>query len=100
MPVSGEDAMKNVSKEKQQHSVLVALLTGMVLTGVGLMLLKPQWHRWENLKNQRQAAQQRLAQLKLAIDDADQVEAQLSESKMRLDKIEEGTATGDLYFWA
>jgi hypothetical protein len=100
MPLSGEDAMKNLSKEKQQHLILTVLLTAMALAGIFLYLLKPQWNKWGTLKTQREAAQRRLAQVKQTIELADQIEAQLIESKKRLDKIEGGMATGDLYFWA
>jgi hypothetical protein len=45
-------------------------------------------------------AKQRLQQVKQAVQTADQVEQALCDLKKRLDKSEEGMASGDLYSWS
>jgi len=92
--------MKSVSKEKQQHLLLVGLLTAGLAAGVGLLLIKPQYQSRRTLATQLQQAEQKLRKVKLAIASADQVESELVDSKKRLQAIEETMAAGDLYSWA
>jgi hypothetical protein len=92
--------MKSLSKEKTQQLVLVVLLTTLALAGLGYFMVKPLYNKSQSLVRDRVAAQQRLAQVKQTIETADQIEAQLCESKKQLDHIEETMASGDLYSWA
>ena len=92
--------MNKLSSEKQKQLVLVALVTVAAIAGVGYGLIKPEYHRREKLVQDKTAAVQKLEQMKQTIENADQIEAQLCDTKKRLDKIEEGMASGDLYSWA
>lgn len=92
--------MKNLSNEKRKQLVLVALLTVGAMIGTAYGLIKPEFQKREKMAQARHAAERRLAQMKQSIENADQIEAQLCETKKRLDKVEEGMASGDLYSWA
>lgn len=92
--------MKRLSSEKQKQLLLVVLLTVGAMIGTAYGLIKPEYQRRVKLAQARQAAQQRLQQMKQTVEHADQIEAQLCETKKQLDKIEEGMASGDLYSWA
>jgi hypothetical protein len=100
MQVPGENAMNKLSKEKQQQLILVILVT--VMAGVGLWfgLIRTQKQSLQILAVKKQAAKERLQQVRKAIETADQTEQQLCELKKILDKSEEGMATGDLYSWS
>ena len=92
--------MKSLSKEKQQHLILAILITLGAISGLALLVIKPQYHRRDELVAQRSEAENKLHQVKLAIATADQVEIQLADSKKDLQSIEENMAYGDLYSWA
>jgi len=92
--------MKKLSTEKQKQLALVVLLTVVLMVGTSYGLIKPEFQSRAKLAQARIAAEQRLQQMKQAIDHADQIEAQLCETKKQLDKLEEGMASGDLYSWA
>jgi hypothetical protein len=100
MPLSGEDTMKNLSREKQKQLLLVVLMTVGAMIGTAYGLIKPEIQRRDRLVQARRAAERRLQQMRQTIEHADQIEAQLCETKKQLDKIEEGMASGDLYSWA
>jgi Tfp pilus assembly protein PilO len=100
MPFSGEDTMNKLSSEKQKQLALVALVTVVAIAGVGYGLIKPEYQRRDKLAQAKQAATQKVEQMKQSIENADQIDAQLCDTKKRLEKIEEGMASGDLYSWA
>lgn len=92
--------MKNLSKEKRNQLILVVLVFGGLLGCWYAMIYKSQTASLAALRVQRSAAEQKLHQVKMAIDAAGQVESQLTEAKEQLEKIEDGMASGDLYSWA
>lgn len=92
--------MKKLSTEKQKQLVLVVLLTVGAMIGTAYGLIRPEVHKREKLAQARLAAERHLQQMKQTVEHADQIEAQLCETKKQLDKIEEGMASGDLYSWA
>jgi len=92
--------MNKLSAEKRKQLVLVVLLTVGAIVGVGYALIKPQYKRKETLAVAIKSAHGRLEQMKQTIENADQIEAQLCDTKKRLEKSEEGMASGDLYSWA
>jgi hypothetical protein len=100
MPVSGEDTMKKLSNDKRKQLALVILVTAGAMIGTAYGLIKPEFRKREKLAQARHGAELRLQQMKQTIENADQIEAQLCEMKKRLDRIEEGMASGDLYSWA
>lgn len=92
--------MKSLSKEKQQQLILAILITLGAISGLALLVIKPQYHRRDELAAQQREAENKLHQVKLAIAGSDQVEIQLADSKKNLQGIEENMASGDLYSWA
>src|SRR5262245_22502876 len=100
MPLSGKDAMNKLSTEKRNQLVLTVLLTAGAIVGTSYGLIKPEYAKRETLAQARQAAEKKLQQMKHSIENADQIETQLCETRKQLDKIEEGMAGGDLYSWA
>lgn len=92
--------MNKLSTEKRKQLVLVALVATAAVAGIAYGLIKPEYQRRARLVESRKAAQQRLEQMKQTIENADQIETQLCDTKKQLEKIEEGMATGDLYSWA
>ena len=92
--------MNKLSAEKRKQLVLVALVATAAVAGIAYGLIKPEYQRRARLVESRKSAEQRLEQMKQTIENADQIEAQLCDTKKQLEKIEEGMATGDLYSWA
>jgi Tfp pilus assembly protein PilO len=92
--------MKKLSTEKQKQLLLIVLLTVGAMIGTAYGLIKPEFQKRDKLLQARRAAENRLQQMKQTIEHADQIEAQLCETRKQLDKIEEGMASGDLYSWA
>jgi Tfp pilus assembly protein PilO len=99
MPLSGENPMNSLSKEKRNQLVLVVLLTGCVLLALWFGLIRFQQQSLSALAQSKIAAQQKLEQVKQAIETADLLEAQLGEAQQRLAKVESTMASGDLYSW-
>lgn len=92
--------MKSLSKEKRNQLVLVVLLTGAVLAGLWFGLIRAQQQGLTVLAGDKIAAEQKLDQVRQAIETAEVVEAQLAEADRRLAKIESTMANGDLYSWS
>jgi Tfp pilus assembly protein PilO len=99
MPVSGENSMNSLSKEKRNQLVLVVLGTACVLLAVWFGLIRFQQQSLSVLAQSKIAAQQKLEMVKQAIESADLLEAQLGETQQRLSKVESTMASGDLYAW-
>ena len=91
--------MNSLSKEKRSQLVLVAVLTGGVLVGLWFGLIRFQQQSLGSLAQNKIASQQKLEQVKQAIESADLIESQLGEAGQRLGKIEATMASGDLYAW-
>jgi len=92
--------MNKLSKEKRQQLILVVIVTVMAVAGMYAGLIRTQKESRLKLAARIEAAKARLEQVKRAVTMADQIEAELCESQKRLEKFEEGMATGDLYSWA
>ena len=91
--------MNSLSKEKRNQLLLAILVTGCVLAGLWFGLIRFQQQRLDGLAQSKLSAQQRLAQVKQAIEMADVIEVQLADAGQRLTKIESTMASGDLYSW-
>ncbi len=91
--------MNKLSKEKQQQLILTILVTGLVLAGLWFGIIRSQQHSLRLLDQKKATAQQKLSQIKKAIEMADQTEQELCDAKKQLDKFEEDMAAGDLYSW-
>ena len=92
--------MNKLSKDKRNKLILVIFATVVVLAGMWFLLIKSIEDRLDQLSSQRQAAQQKLEQVKKSIATADLVEQQLATHSEQLQDLEQGMAAGDLYSWA
>ena len=92
--------MNKLSKEKKNQLVLAAMVLAMVVGGWYAMIYKNQTESLVTLRSKRDAARQKLVQVRKTIDSTDQIQADLAVEKQQLSKIEETMATGDLYAWA
>jgi hypothetical protein len=86
-------------KDKRKPLVLIVLSTILVLGGLIMGLIRPQYETLTALAQARLAAEAKLAQMKQATKHADEVEAELDAAKARLAAAETGVASGDLYSW-
>lgn len=92
--------MKKLSKEKRQQLVLVVLLTVGALAGLWFGVIRAQKQSLQRLHVRREDAAQHLKQVKLAVDNADSIEARLAQASKRLTKVENHMASGDIYSWS
>jgi Tfp pilus assembly protein PilO len=92
--------MNNYSKQKRKQLVLVGLLAAMAIGGVWFGLIKFQKEGLERLAEKKAAAEKNLKMVKLSIENADQLDAELKEANKTVAQLEEGMASGDLYSWA
>ena len=92
--------MNKLSKEKRQQLLLVLIVTVMAVGGLYAGLIRAQQEKRRKLADKIQVAKVKFDQVKHAIKTADQIETELAESQKKLDKFQEGMASGDLYAWA
>lgn len=92
--------MKKLSKEKRNQLVLVVLGTAGLMAGLWLGLISSQQQSLRGLADSKVTAMRKLEQVKQTIENAEAIESQLKDASKRLNKIESGMATGDLYSWA
>jgi Tfp pilus assembly protein PilO len=100
MPVSGENAMKQLSKEKRNQLILVVLLTCVALGGLWFGLISYQQENLIRMAEKKEAADRKLKQVKSSIASAEAVEEELKAAARQVATLEEGMAYGDLYSWA
>lgn len=100
MQIPGEDAMKNMPKDKRNNLILVALICAVMVGGWYMVVYKSQTQSLQTMRTKRDAARKKLEEVKLAIKTADEVETQLCDVKKRLEQVEDTMASGDLYAWA
>ena len=92
--------LRQLSKEKRNNLVLVALLTAIALGGIGFGLIRFQYDNLKVIASDTEAAEKKLRQMKETILRADQIESELSEMSKILAAQEEGMASGnDTYSW-
>jgi Tfp pilus assembly protein PilO len=91
--------MNSLSKEKRDQLVLVVLVTGCVLAALWFGLVRFQQQSLTALAQSKVTAEQKLEQVRQAIESADLLEAQVGETQQRLAKVEATMASGDLYSW-
>jgi hypothetical protein len=91
--------MKHLSREKQQHFILVAIGTIGALAGVWFGLVSWQQQSLGKLRSERDAAQIRLKGMQDTIARGSEIEATAAREAQRLQDIEAQMASGDLYAW-
>jgi hypothetical protein len=100
MPLSGENTMNQLSKEKRKQLALVLLLTSGALVGLWFGLINAQHKSLAALAESGKAAERKLQQVKQTVENAELMEAQLTEASNQLARAETTMASGDLYSWA
>jgi Tfp pilus assembly protein PilO len=91
--------LKQLPKEKRKQLVLVALVTAIVLGGLGFGLISFRYEKLNDVVKTTKEKEYMLEKMKTAIRHADQTEAELVEASRKLGGLEEGMASGDLYSW-
>jgi len=91
--------MNSLSKEKRNQLILVILVTGCAVAGLWFGLIRFQQQKLEELALSTKTAQQKLEQVKQAIETADLIEQRLGEASQRLGGIESSMPSGDIYAW-
>ena len=92
--------MNKLTKDKRNHLLMVAGVTGLALAVVWTVLISPLKLTLNELRSRRDAVTRKLDQVNLAIKNADRIAAELRDASAALDNIESGMACGDLYSWA
>lgn len=91
--------MPKISREKRSRLLLVFLVTFSVAIGLYLSLIKAQREKLAAYPRMVGEAEGKLKNMRAAIKEADQTEAQLQAASEKLAEIETGMASGDLTAW-
>ena len=91
--------MKNLSKEKKQHLLLVILGTAGVVVGLYLGLISLQQRRIDQLASERNSTQAKLEGMNDTLNRASQILADGEKETERLETAESRMASGDIYVW-
>jgi Tfp pilus assembly protein PilO len=91
--------MSQLSKEKRNQLILVALATMAVVTGLWFGLIRRQQDGLRRLATEKGMVQGKLSQIRDTIRNSKQIEAELAEVSKKLEVQEEDMASGDLYAW-
>ena len=86
-----------LSKQKRQQLILVALATAGVLGGLAYGPLNSQYSSLNRLAGLKAASRAKLKTIQSAIKTSDQLQTDLAAAKAALDLAEADTACGDLY---
>jgi Tfp pilus assembly protein PilO len=88
-----------LSKEKKQQLFGVVAGTVAVLGALGYFLIKGGYEQLGQLNQKKQAAEQKLDQMRSAVKRSAEIEAQFAETEAALMERETTMANGDLYSW-
>jgi hypothetical protein len=92
--------MIKLSKEKRNQLLLVLLLTSAALVGLWFGLINTQHKSLAALANARANAERQLQRMSQTVENAESIDAQLSDASKQLAGAEATMASGDLYSWA
>src|SRR5258705_354208 len=84
MPFSRENSMNKLPKEKRNQLILVVLIIGAAIAGLWYGLINFQQQYLQDLAKRKNAAQDKLKKVELAIKNADQTEAELPTASKKL----------------
>ena len=91
--------MKNLSKEKRDRLILIALITVVVSAGMWYGLISSQKKSLENIAKQTFEQQSKVGNAQRLVSSASELEKKLESSNEKLRAIEQGMASGDKYSW-
>jgi hypothetical protein len=89
----------NMSKEKRNQLILVAVITIAVLVVIGFIFIRPQLQTLSKIKVDKKAAQSKLQQINDTIKHTDAAGVELAEVTDALSHAEDDMATGDNFLW-
>jgi Tfp pilus assembly protein PilO len=90
---------KKLPKEKKTALILVVVITVAAVNALGFGLIRYQFGKLDELRKKRDTAVQKVQQMRIAVKNAESIEADLVTSKRTLDTLEEDMASGDLNAW-
>jgi hypothetical protein len=91
---------KTLPKDKRNQLIVAALITVVVLGGLGFGLIKWQYGKLNELAEKKEVAEKKLIRVKDGINRADQIETEFNAKHKLLTEQEEAMASGgDLYSW-
>ena len=91
--------MNRLSLEKRNQLIAAVAVIAVLLFGLWFGLIRNQQQKLSALAEQRDEAERKASRMQAAIKNASQVEADLGEASAKVQKMEAGMATGDLYAW-
>lgn len=91
--------MKKLSKEKQQHLILVFLGTLAVIAGLWFGVISLQKDKIKAIANKTKATQDQIDKIQRTVAQSAEIDASLQSEGARLAQIEDSMASGDLYSW-
>lgn len=91
--------MRKLSKEKRDQLILVALVTVGALAALWFTLINLQQRHLKTLLTAKEKNERQLKDMEAAISKADQLNTEVSNLSGKLETIESGMASGDLYSW-
>lgn len=90
---------RKLPKEKQNHLILVALVTLIAIAGLYFGLIRRQHESLVHLKTKKVAAAKKLHVVLDSLHHADQIKTDLDNARTTLAAAESDVASGDLYAW-
>jgi len=91
--------MNNLSKEKQQQLLFVAVVTVIILVGIWFGLIKTQKSALQTATKKTEEARKRVDSSQRMIKQTEAIREELAEVRAELAKREETMASGDYYQW-
>ncbi len=91
--------MKKLSPEKRNQLILVVLLIAVALAALYFILIGPQLKGIQDIAGQKAVMARKLSDVRTAINNADQIESNLTAVRKVLARKEEDIASGDTYSW-
>ena len=91
--------LKNLSAEKRKQLFSVALITAMILAGLGFGLIKHQFSVLAGIKARRASAENKLQEMDRLVQRAPVTEEELAVTSKQLEAMENKMAARDVYSW-
>lgn len=91
--------MNKISKAKKQQIVLIFIATIAVIGGLWYMVIKTQYNKLTAVQNKTQEMKDKVSKAEGLLKKSGEIAAKLEEDVKKLDLIEEGMASGDIYLW-
>ena len=91
--------MNKQHAEKKKQLLMVIIGTGAILAGLWFGLISGQKDTLRTLNSRRVSLETKNSQMQATLKSSQKVQAELAEGGIRLEKLETGMATGDLYSW-